>query len=89
MYLDGNGILTIFPFVYIWLRLHLGSTYSQLNCIAEKPLHFRYYRFSLYFGPTTARILIIIRSISSHEKTSALTKRLPTISFLEIYNIGN
>ena len=89
MYLNGKGILTLFPFPHIQLGVKLGLTYSQLNCIAEKPLPFQYYRFSLYIDLTTTRILIFARFIFFHKKTSALTKRLPTISFLEIYNIGN
>jgi hypothetical protein len=62
--------------------MQLGATYPRLNYIAEEPLAFRWYRFSLYYDPTTTRILIPIRSIRSHERTSALTRRLSTTLFL-------
>ena len=38
MYLHSNGILTVSPFPNVRLGARLGSTYSQLIDIAEKPL---------------------------------------------------
>ena len=38
MYLNSNGILTVFPFPTVQLGGRLGSTNSQLIDIAEKPL---------------------------------------------------
>ena len=62
VYLQGTGVLTCFPFVYVVLRVHLGSTYSQLMNIAEKPWPFRRKRFSRFFAVTCGRIFISTRS---------------------------
>ena len=38
VYLRGNGILTIFPFGESLLAVALGSPYSELKNIAQKPV---------------------------------------------------
>ena len=88
-YYNSTGILTCFPFLDIDLWCQLGSTYPWLNCIVKEPLPFRWYRFSLYFGLTLARILNFERFTLPLRSAFARTKRLPIITFCVIYSIGN
>ena len=75
---DGAGILTCWPFRCLRLRDTLGSTNPRLTNIVEEPLPLRLSGFSPLFAATTTRILIRMRSIRPHGRTSARTRRPPT-----------
>ena len=77
---NGAGILTCLPFRYFRLRSTLGSTNPRLTNIVEEPLPLRLNGFSPFFAATTTRILIRMRSIRPHGRTSARTRRPPTRS---------
>ena len=77
---SGAGILTCLPFRYSRLRNTLGSTNPRLTNIVEEPLPLRLNGFSPFFAATTTRILIRMRSIRPHGRTSARTRRPPTRS---------
>ena len=79
-YLCSSGILTGFPFVYVGLRIHLGSTNSRLKNIAEKPLPFRRSGFSPNFAVTTGRIFIPKGSTRRYRRASAPSGCLLTTS---------
>jgi hypothetical protein len=77
---DGAGILTCLPFRRSRLRNALGSTNPRLTNIVEEPLPLRPSGFSPLFAATPTRILIRMRSIRPHGRTSTHTRRLPTRS---------
>lgn len=77
---SGAGILTCLPFRWLRLRDTLGSTNPRLTNIVEEPLPLRLSGFSPLFAATTTRILIRMRSIRPHGRTSARTRRPPTRS---------
>src|SRR3989344_6742091 len=81
-YSVSRGILTSFPFLLPNLWVWLGPTNPWLICIAKEPLPFQWKRFSLFYDPTIARILISARLIPTLEGTSALAERLPTTMLL-------
>ncbi len=88
-YFQGSGILTGFPFVLIVLRSDLGSTYSQLTSIAEKPWPFRRIRFSRISAVTYCNIFFCTGSIGDYPPTSVLAQCLPTCSFYEQSGLGS
>ena len=77
---NGAGILTCFPFRCSRLRNILGSTNPRLTNIVEEPLPLRPSGFSPLFAATPTRILIRMRSIRPHGRTSTHTRRPPTRS---------
>ena len=76
----GAGILTCLPFRRSRLRNALGPTNPRLTNIVEEPLPLRLNGFSPFFAATPTRILIRMRSIRPHGRTSARTRRPPTRS---------
>jgi len=77
-YLQGTGILTCFPFVCTMLWEDLGSTYSQLISVAEKPWPIRRKDLSSFYAVTCDRIFIPTRSTRFYNLASVLTGRLLT-----------
>lgn len=75
---SGAGILTCLPFRCSRLRNTLGSTNPRLTNIVEEPLPLRPSGFSPLFAATPTRILIRMRSIRPHGRTSIRTRRPPT-----------
>src|SRR3989344_8171267 len=88
-YSVSRGILTSFPFLLPNLWVWLGPTNPWLICIAKEPLPFQWKRVSLFYDPTTAWILISLRSIQSRECTSTLKEHLSTTMFSHVCSIGN